>query len=423
MIRAAAIRSAGAAVLLAASVMLLGAGSAAAATDNTITFDAPQPAGTTVKNTSSPTISGHVTAQGCITGLELVVSLLDAQGQTASQVAKKAIAGPDPQSRQNDQLAFSWAPQLAANGWYKVTATASYQQPFCADGLAVQQFDQPVNFKLSVAPAEPTGVKVSKLSTDRTFTVTWTKNSEPDLGSYLVYRSRFEDGACPTQPATADRLNSTKATTFTDKAVPDAGGTFCYFVQATRPDADGNDLPSPFSTPATTASVTPLPGSSTTSTTDSAGDTGNLATTSPTTGGLSGAANDRTTAGQPNVNGFASSLNGTKRGAPKVAATPDGGFNETLPFKAGAQPASADDKEDGADDPNAQQAAGPNAPDAPDVPGLSIHATSKTNRVHTLGAFAGGLVMTVIAGHLLLLRREVNRPSDLEVAGSAGLPG
>ena len=108
---------------------------------------------------------------------------------------------------------------------------------------------------------------------------------------------------------------------------------------------------------------------------------------------------------------------------PRIGATPDGGFNETLPFKAGAQPASADDKEDGADDPNAQQAAGPNAPDAPDVPGLSIHATSKTNRVHTLGAFAGGLVMTVIAGHLLLLRREVNRPSDLEVAGSAGLPG
>jgi hypothetical protein len=143
------------------------------------------------------------------------------------------------------------------------------------------------------------------------------------------------------------------------------------------------------------------------------GTTGTTAST--TTGGAAGPANQRTTAGQPDLNGFGA-LNGTKRGAPKVAQQPDGGFKETLPFNQ----ATANDKEDGADDPAAQQAAGPNAPDAPM---LSIHASTNTNQVHTLGAFAGGLVVTVILGHLMLLRREVNRTPGLEKAPMAAATG
>jgi hypothetical protein len=35
--------------------------------------------------------------------------------------------------------------------------------------------------------------------------------------------------------------------------------------------------------------------------------------------------------------------------------------------------------------------------------------------VRTLGTFAGGLIATVVLGHLLVLRQEMNRPPSLEV--------
>src|SRR5581483_5271745 len=200
---------------------------------------------------------------------------------------------------------------------------------------------------------------------------------------------------------------TTSTPTYTDKQLPAAGGVLCYFVQAERPDADGNTLVSPYSAAGKSDKVAALPGASTTtSTTD--GGTGSPPGTVASSGagsGSGGATNQRTTAGDPNLNAFANSLNGTKRGAPKVAPQPDGGYKPTLPFN---QAAAAGDTEDGAGDPNAQQAAGPNAAGA-DSPLLSIHATSNTNEVHTLGAFAAGLVVTVILGHLMLLRREVNR--------------
>src|SRR5581483_1413035 len=43
--------------------------------------------------------------------------------------------------------------------------------------------------KLSVPPAQPSGVKVSSLSPDRTVTVSWAANKEPDLSDYLVFRA------------------------------------------------------------------------------------------------------------------------------------------------------------------------------------------------------------------------------------------
>ena len=121
------------------------------------------------------------------------------------------------------------------------------------------------------------------------------------------------------------------------------------------------------------------------------------------------------------MNGFGSLLDKNKRGAPTTvkgapATQKDTGFKQALPFQPGGS--SADDKEDGADDPNAEQAAPPNGSDGADS-ALSIHASTNGSRVKTLGTFAGGLIVAVILGHLLLLRREVNQAAPLEEAPPA----
>ena len=99
----------------------------------------------------------------------------------------------------------------------------------------------------------------------------------------------------------------------------------------------------------------------------------------PTTGGSSGSgggsdsnftatAGDPTTAGQPDVNGFGAGLDRNRRDAPTLAPAQGGkartqrdtGFKETLPFGTATGQGGQGDKEDGADDPNAEQAAAPN---------------------------------------------------------------
>jgi hypothetical protein len=380
-----------AAIGLAAGVLVGAAGSASAA--NTVNFTSPND-GATV--TELPTIAGTVHLDGgCITKITLA-----ANGPENTPIANNEIAG----SGGGDQE-FSWPhPDLLANGHYNATADVSFQG-ICGADFTNSSLHTERNFVLNAPPAAPTGLKLGS-GARRTVPLSWGANKEADLQGYRVYRTPQKTGC--KAPASEDPGWDVKDPTYTDSSLPAAGGTFCYFVRGWRYDIDGK---TPLASGPSTAVAATVPEASSSST--GGGSTGTTTAGNGSDGNFNASAGDPTTAGQPDVNGFGAALDRNQRGGParapgqtgSPATQRDTGFKETLPFGQAASPA---EQEDGADDPNSDQAAAANG--NPDESALSIHASNNnSSKVKTLGTFAGGLIVTVILGHVLLLRREVNK--------------
>ncbi|MDQ1394980.1 MAG: hypothetical protein QOG64_239 [Acidimicrobiaceae bacterium] len=358
------------------------------------TFTAPR-AGETVA-TSNPHVAVHVdVTPNCIRTLHLeLLSLADPKNPVP--VDRRDLGGDDKSSAD-----FSWTASLGnkgVNGAYRFTARADVLL-LCNDQGDPGTYDaDPVDFKIAAPPAAPTGVR-AKPAADRSVTLSWNANTEPDLTGYTVYRTASNAAGC-VPPGTVDAIGGASETAYTDRLDPnDPGGPVCYYVTAARRGAD-DASPAVLSGYSKWASVTLPPadpnGASSAPGGSAAGSSGSSG--SPGTPG-----------GAAGISGFSGgSISGSSNKAsarPQVAQPPDPGFNPNLPFQG------ANDKEDGAGDPAAVAAA------VPPSGALPLRGASSTDRVRTLGAFAGGLVAAVVLGHLLLLRREVKRGAPLEAVG------
>lgn len=326
--------------------------------------------------TQSPTVIGQAEMQsGWIDSVKITVE--SPQGHTVP--APRMF---DPSDTPNP-LPFQWAPPLAFNGTYKVTAEAVGRDNIELNGPEHSAVTH--TFTLNVAPAAPSGVKAVVNQTKRTVTISWTPNPEPDVAGYGVYR---EEG----DTIVERKIVKPDVHTVVDDLGSLPAGTYTYHVYAARPNAAGNEfIPSAPTKVAGKVTSSPPPPPTTTTV------KGAAATTTTAPGSKAPALAQR---GKADLSGFASLLPSGGGRLPTVRSTPapgpgDPGYSEDLPFDPDAPGGAADSPAvgDGSD-----QALGGEA-----------LASSSDDEPSGLRFMAAGLLVTVVLMHLLWLRDEVNR--------------
>jgi hypothetical protein len=373
---AAAMAALGAA--LGAALLLLAAGPVAA--DNTGVFSEPDPGAPPGPITAPPPrIAGsfHVDVPACFSAVDIVLEPANRPALPAHRV------DIPPDGQPTTDIAFVWDhPAFPVNGAYHITATP--QSTLCVNPQTTigpnPLSGTSEDVVLAVPPSRPTGVEAQTPFAGRA-TVVWAPNPEPDRLGYSIYRVPKKGDGCPA-PTDANKVGESTRTSYTDVLKPnDPSGDLCYFVQAVRKGATDKDaVASALSDPATVGVASPST------------ITGN---TTP-----------------PSVPSKFPKLTGGKSTgrSNSVGSEPDTGYRSKLPFGATTPTLSAEDQTElGTGEADADQ---PKVPATPSHQG--IHSSDKTVQVRTLGTFAGGLVAAVVLGHLLLLRREVNRTPPLE---------
>lgn len=321
-----------------------------------------------------------VTGQATMSGgrvLSVTLRVLTVGGQTV-----------DTQSYTNDDdtLDFTWTPVIPANGNYTVAVEAWGRENIDFNGDESSTASRA--FTMEAPPAAPANVKAVVDQVERTVTITWAANSEPDLIGYGVYRKQggkfFERKI----------VEAGKPTTYTDQIGTLPAGTYEYQVVAARKNAAGACcVGSAAST--TTAKVTSSPPPPPTTTTQPGSTGGSTATTVTTTKGPTVA-----TRGRNDLSGFAALLPNGGAQLPSAPRAPraeglDPGFEQDLPFQSPDQA----EQEVSAGDDEPVQALG----------GRSVVSSGDDERPTSLLFMAGGLLVTVVLMHLLWLRDEVNK--------------
>ncbi len=146
---------------------------------------------------------------------------------------------PDPTVLTGAKATFSCTFGLSHNGPHSVIVRATGDEIVDLNGPESREATRV--FKVEVAPAPPRDVRV-EVGPDRRVTISWARNTEPDLRGYQV--SRLGPGspsgivvASVPQPPSGDRVSAV------DGSVPPAGGAYEYVVTAMRPDGDGKLTP------------------------------------------------------------------------------------------------------------------------------------------------------------------------------------
>lgn len=368
-------------VSVAALVPLAGPASAAGGLSVTLTSPAA------ASNSSAITVAGSVSGSGNSINLtstiveEIKMEITPEAGGQPLVVFSSAVPAPA-----SPPIRFSAQANLPRNGNYRlvVTAkgTANKQTVLLAspvDGSATK------SFAVAVAPKAPQGV-AAKVNDDRSVTVSWTANTEPDLIGYQVFRS--DPGGVDyfqvSPPQGVAPASCSSKCTFTDSAIL-GGGDYRYQVLAFRPNPADATKPIASTASRTTSASVPEPTPTTAGALDGVpGVPGGPGTTAaPAVGSVRG----------PAISSFLASRPAPKPPpAPKILEAPDTGFRQDLPF--GARPP-ADDVEPGGD----QLAAEPPA----DAPVLGGENTSQTR---PLVPVAAGLILVLLAGHLRLLMKR-----------------
>ena len=369
-----------------AAVVGPAAGTAHAATTSTGTFTSPDP--TTPSTKASPPVTGQAKVTGCITSIDLAVTPVDGQPDGSWRASIKG----NGRSTQDFAWPDATRPTFTSNGRYEASAHVSYiaSGPLGCTGGSATAASLPADaFAIAVPPAQPANVRVVASTTRREVSVTWDRNTEPDLVGYAVYRAPAP-ATCAASATSDARSAATPTNSYTDAyAEGEPGGAQCYWVQAVRKGAaPGSAVSSADSVP---AKVT-VPGPA----------SGAAAGSAPL--GAGGASSDPVVSAPPlppqaatDSGQFAALLGQAKRPAPSAAAAPDGGYNQTLPFQV---------------PPAGDEAAV--VPDSAAVGSTEIRESGAGSGVGGLAAVAGALVTLVVLGHLLLLRREVTRALALE---------
>ena len=292
-------------------------------------------------------------------------------------------------------VAVEWLPQLAYNGRYTLTATATGSHP---DRLVEgpQPPPDPVHvtrtFFLAAPPVVPKDVTAAEAS--GSVSLRWADNPEPDLVGYQVERA----------PARTDDFRAIGISTrarFTDDTISKSG-RYIYRVIAVRQGAQDEGIASEPSAPTRAVEIEEPP--VTTTTTAAGGDGGGdgagsgTATTAPA-GSASQSSPPVRRSGTVDLSGFRTLLdqNTTTPAAPGEA---DPGFQQTLPFDAGA----GEETQEPGDEP--QMEVGLGDP-------LDSGDEADLERRRSLSFIAGGLLLFVLLMGTLFLRGEVNRSDAL----------
>jgi len=300
---------------------------------------------------------------------------------------------------------------LALNGRYTARVRAIHTETSlfnCDGGLDNGRRDtessREVSFGVSVRAAPPTNVKaLFDAGPPRTATVTWDKSGDPDIAGYIVRRKVGSD------PPTAGRAIPATPLSWTDDNLPGGAASVTYSVQAARNGPDPGTT-SEYSAPvsAATLEVPPPPPPPTTTT---GGITGGTGGTGGTTGTTRVTQTTPTTA--PFVLGRAvapsatsppgtfpplrlpSGLGGAGSSNNPSSPEADGGYEPVLPYRPGSGEPPVTMPLEGA---GAQAlAAGENG-------------AGNGGGTPQLAYVASGLLSSVIAAHVLWLRKQVGRP-------------
>ena len=266
-------------------------------------------------------------------------------------------------------VSFTWeVPALEYNGPYTVTATGTYCAVICL-GAPQRASAAPVSFRLGMEPAAPTDLKLST-SDDRSVTVSWARNGEPDFLYYALFR-KDPGGEFRRLGSDIQQPSSGRPSFADSSAAGTNGGDFVYRVFAVRKGFTGDDKSTKISKASTDRTITVAPPPTTTT---NPGD--------PAGGPVTTVAGEGVDIGSF-LSGQAPTLPAP---GPIFLDLPDTGFGETLPF--GTLPGD-DDIEPGEED------AVLSTPRARQV------AEFRANR--PLIPVAAGLILLVMAGHVRLL--------------------
>jgi len=369
-------------LILLAGVALAGAGPVAANPDPPGHFTAPDLAAPLPAPPPPITgIFGHLDL-GCATDIEIKITPLASQPAPNPSAVQHVVGQFPTNDPINGATNFAWPdpqPVFASNGPYHLEAIAHKAAAACLDPNTAIDLPAPppafaADMVLAVPPARPPGPRGTSPYAGRV-TLQWPPNSEADRTGYLVYRVARTANTCPAA-TDANKIGETARNTYTDILKQgDPSGVLCYSLRTVRKGA----------APDTTL-VSDL--------SDAAAVT--VASASSVVGG---------------TNTTGKVVGGHSTGRPNSVGAPDGGYKSTLPFQPGAHSAQ-DDTELGTGEADSAASAQPQLAG----PALQrLHQSDKSVAVKTLGTFAGGLVVAVVCGHLLLLRREVNRLPALEV--------
>ena len=222
-------RRVAAAALVAVSAVVFGTTGPAAAVPPGVTIG--EPAGDARATSPEVRIAGSVAERdldrvtGSITAVVITVS--SATGRSVECANCWAPNGPD--------ATFSWTPRLDFNGPYTVTVRAVGSDLL---GSPAEEGSATRGFKVEAPPAPPQDVRVEVVD-GRRVTVSWARNTEPDLRGYQLRRVA-PGGATDTLVSFVPQPPSGERVSVADPAVPAAGGTYQYAVVAVRPDGDGN---------------------------------------------------------------------------------------------------------------------------------------------------------------------------------------
>ncbi|MGH9190253.1 MAG: hypothetical protein ACRD0Q_09515 [Acidimicrobiales bacterium] len=348
------------------------------AADNGFVVTITQPAATV--GTSAVRVTGDVRAGA---GLQLTtprVEKIDMQVFLGETLVTSA-------SSQRDSFApetFDFTGTLSRNGNYRVVVSATGTT---TAGLGTASGDASKTFALAAPPAAPQGV-TTKVNDDRTVTVSWNRNTEPDVLAYRVFRTdpgAAQDGEVGSANGIAHSSCSSKCT-FTDATLL-GGGQYQYQVLAFRPNPVDASRPIPSAPSRATSAQLPEP--TTTTAPPELGVPAPGTPGAPATTQVPGAAVRR------GISTFLSSQPAPKPPPPpKILEPPDTGFNPDLPF---AERPADDDVEPGEEE--AQ---------APILP--SGNEPEELAQSRPLVPVAAGLILLLLAAHMRTLMKRSNHP-------------
>lgn len=287
---------------------------------------------------------------------------------------------------------FSVALTRPSNGRYDVKVVATQALPLL--GTPGPSNDQTRTFYVAAPAAKPV-LDAPKVNEARNTELSWTRNTEPDMLYYAVFRkdpggSKYLPvSSNVTQPTSGAKVSFTDTTTSAFN-----GGDYSYQVVAVRKGAGGSYPSEIASDPSSVRTVT-VPAPPPTTSTTGPGAPGAPVPGAPPAGGPT------TTVKPGTSNGVDLSNFLSTRSQPLTVPTitvpepPDTGFQGTLPF--GVQP--GDDVEEGGDEPV-----------LPESSSRSI--ISRISPGRPLVPVAGGLVLLLLAMHMRILNHRIKATPD-----------
>ena len=307
-----------------ASFLLIPAAPASAAAN--VTVNIASPASGFVASSPGVQVSGNATIDNSGLGTNDITGVTI---QVTGPVSRSCTGCGFTYAQGQPSTSFSYQADLPYNGPYSATVTVTGTEYLALNlGGTPRSGAATRSFKVGVAPAQPTGVR-AVVNGDRTTTVTWRANTEPDIVGYQVQRT--DKGSRSALIAKGSPL------AWTDTQTTQNGGQYSYVVYVARTGSDGPSG-NPISAGSSAVGVD-VPAPPPPSTTADGGTVPPLIQPTPTSVGTGG---PNLAAPTLDLSGFLSRNAGSTAkpagpGLPKLVtpgeqAAPDTGFQPTLPF-------------------------------------------------------------------------------------------